>query len=696
MKQKTLFGADEINNQIKLDSGMVLEINHLKQKATLYRKGTFVKTVNLLDNVEKRLFTVEIAELGANKTYLASALGITRQTIYNYLEIKKYYGLEGLIHSYTTSDDCNTLRQHRKKHSHKRHQGNKANQVAQLRKKEKQAHDELDQHQSSFNFSSGYEHNIEQKELPFYEEHDWKFSRYAGILTYQIPMVSEWKWLQLLMKYFGSAYKIFMVFLLMACRNIRSIEQLKNIRLREAGIALGVKRVPSKPKVWEWFYIVCQQGVSSFIKRDYFRHQLHSGLVGFWLWFTDGHLLPYTGKEKVHYSYNTQRRMVYPGQTNFVTCDESGRIVDFEIQEGKGDLRGRIKQLPQGWINEIPSTAVQVFDREGDGVGFFSELVKNNCAFVTWEKHVDTNKLASLDDSLFIKGLTYNGKPYSLFEEDKKFTYKPDNPGAEKHEFNLRRIYLWNKSSRRRACGLAYSADKQMSIEDCAIAILSRWGASENTFKHLGVRHPFHYHPGFKLVESENQEIANPEVKKKKKIIDQLNRDLNKLYKKLAISKESLNKDGTVRQNSVREQLKSLVAVQQEELKLLKLEKKQLPERVDVSTLENYKSFKKIDNEGKNLFDFVTCSVWNARKQLIDWLRPYYLQENELVDLFYAITECHGWIKSTKKEVIFRLEPLQQHKRRVAQEKLCRKLTQLGAQTPTGKWLKIEVGESPL
>lgn len=695
MKQKSLFEADKISNQIKLDSGLVLKINRLKQKATLYRKGTFVKTINLLDNVEKRLFTVEVAELGANITSLASALGITRQTVYNYLEIKKYYGLEGLIHGYTISGS-DSLRQHRKKHSHKRHQGNKAKQVAELRKREKQAHDKLKEHQIRFNFSSNYEHNIEQKELPFYEQHDWKFSRYAGILTYLIPLVSEWKWLQLVMKYFGSAYKIFMVFLLMAARNIRSIEQLKNIRLREAGIALGVKRVPSKPKVWEWFYIVCQQRLSSFIKQDYFRHQLRSGLVGFWMWFTDGHLLPYTGKEKVHYSYNTQRRMVCPGQTNFVTCDESGRIVDFEIQEGKGDLRGRIKQLPQEWINEIPSAAVQVFDREGNGVGFFSGLVKSNCAFVTWEKNVDAKKLAALDDSLFIKDLTYNDKCYSLFEEDKLFSYSPDNADEVKHEFTLRRIYLWNKSSKRRTCGLAYSADKQMSTKDCAIAILSRWGASENTFKHLGVRHPFHYHPGFKLTESENQQIANPEVKEKQKIIDQLNRCLTKLYKKLAISKESLKKDGTVRQNSVREQLKSLVATEQEALKLLKQEKKQLAERVDVSTLENYRNFKKIDNEGKNLFDFVTCSVWNARKQLIDWLRPYYLLENELVDLFYAITECHGWIKSTKNEVIFRLEPLQQHKRRVAQEKLCRKLTQLGAQTPTGKWLKIEVGESPL
>ena len=80
---------------------------------------------------------------------------------------------------------------------------------------------------------------------------------------------------------------------------------------------------------------------------------------------------------------------------------------------------------------------------------------------------------------------------------------------------------------------------------------------------------------------------------------------------------------------------------------------------------------------------------------MVDWLRPFLNQDSEVVDLFYAITDCHGWIKSTKQEVIVRLEPLQQPMRRSAQEQLCRKLSSLGAQTPTGKRLLIEVGTRP-
>jgi hypothetical protein len=88
-------------------------------------------------------------------------------------------------------------------------------------------------------------------------------------------------------------------FVLMAAANIGSIEQLKNIRGREAGLVLGIRRIASKPKIWEWFYRAAQLEVSQFLLVDYFRTQIRSGLVGLWLWFYDGHLLPYSGKHQV-------------------------------------------------------------------------------------------------------------------------------------------------------------------------------------------------------------------------------------------------------------------------------------------------------------------------------------------------------------------------------------------------------------
>jgi hypothetical protein len=56
---------------------------------------------------------------------------------------------------------------------------------------------------------------------------NWKSSRYAGIFVYLICLISKSKWLELIIGYFGNAYKIFMFFVLMVGCNIPSIEQLK-------------------------------------------------------------------------------------------------------------------------------------------------------------------------------------------------------------------------------------------------------------------------------------------------------------------------------------------------------------------------------------------------------------------------------------------------------------------------------------
>jgi hypothetical protein len=368
--------------------------------------------------------------------------------------------------------------------------------------------------------------------------------------------------------------------------------------------------------------------------------------------------------------------------------------VDFEIQEGKGDLRGYILNLNKRWQDELIESPVHVFDREGYASDFFHSLLEGQVCFVTWEKYADTDKLKALADEMFTDVFEFNDKTYRIFEGEKTFTHRLEDEREQK--FTLRRIYIWNVTSNRRTSALAgVSADK-LSTQDCAMAILSRWGASENTFKHLVDKHPLHYQPGFEMVDSEKQIITNPHYKQKQGLLARLKTQLNKIYKKFSKSKEVFNKDGSIRQNSAHHRLKRDIEKQEAEIAELKQQIKQTPEKIDISSLEDYRSFKRICNESKNLFDFVTSSVWNARKQMVEWLLPFYENKNEYVDLFYAISNCQGWIKSEKHKVTVRLEPLEQPSRRAAQEQLCRKLSALGALTPAGKSLAIEVGDSPL
>lgn len=659
-----------------------------KDLVTLKNCDVIVRKVDLSDKPAKKVFVTEAVELGATQSRLAETLNISRQTIHNYIEIKKKFGTEGLLAGYNLKMGKN-LAEHRKDAQCNRIQGNKAVILAEERKAKRLENQRKEQ---ELDFIFG-EEGVSRDDQPFNGLHDWKFTRFAGVFPYLIVLINENQWVNLIMGYFGSAYKIFLVFLLMAARNIKSIEQLKNINQKEAGLILGINRLPNKKNTWLLFYAACNLQRSVGLCKAFFKHQFLSGLVSTHIWFTDGHLLPYSGKKKVHPAFNTQRKMMMPGQTNMVTCDITGRIVDFQIQEGKGDLKTHIVHLKQKWDKEITKPSIMVFDREGYGAAFFNNLIKNKIPFVTWEKYVDSKALNALDDAKFNEYFEMNHKKYYIFEGEKTFTFKQDD---KTQTLTLRKIYLWNQTSNRRTCGLAWDAGRSMTTLECAQAILSRWGASENTFKHLYDRHPFHYHPGFTTVDSENQSVANPAVKSIDKEIKELRKKLDKSYKKVAKAKDVLNKDGSKRENSLKARLESeITRLEKKRTKLLET-KKQLPERVDVSTLQNYNSFNKIDNEGKNLFDFVTASVWNVRKSMTDWLFCHYPNQNEYVDLFYTITQCHGWIKSEADRVVVRLEPLQQPSRRKVQEQFCNSLNALNAYIPIGKKLQIEVGPAPI
>ena len=687
--QNSLFVEDNSTDDVEyIDLGKGLGLRIIpgyKKQAQLYRHGTLIKAVSLRDKVAKRIFAVEVVELGAFQSRLADALGITRQTIHNYREIEKHFGFEGLIHGYTVADTKSKDKQ-KALHADSRPQGNKAQQVAEIRRQErlKQSGEAVETAELNFTVENEEAPSLSDEDQPFAQEHAWESTRYAGVGIYWIALLTHWNWLHLITSRFGTGWRIFSIFLLMASHNIRSIEQLKNVQLREAGLILGLEKIPCKSVVWTWFYEVAAQLKAKKLMAAYFRYQINTGLVGLWLWFSDGHLLPYTGKSKVHYAYNTQRRMPVPGRTNQVTTDATGRIVDFEIQEGKGDMKGCLLSLQDKWGDDLPRKPVLVFDREGHDGNFFHNLIEQCSPFVTWDKHVDKDKLSKIDDKDFAIDFAFNGKEYSVFEGTKEFKY---GEKENRKSFSIRRIYLWNRTSKRRTCALAWSDESMaLSTQECAEAILSRWGASENAFKHIQERHPFHYHPGFKLSTSDRQGIANPEIKAKQKEISGIRASLAKLYEASAKSKSE----------------KKHVEIQEDIARLQELkrqcleERKNLPAKIDASTLEDYKSFNKIDNEGKYLFDFVTTSVWNARKKMVSWLSEYYDEENNLVDLFYAITSAHGWVKNETDKVTVRLEPIQQPKRRAAQEQFCRKLNNLGAQLPNGKWIVVEVGDSPI
>lgn len=796
-----------VEGYFDLGSGHVL---HLplgpRHHGDLYFQGNFIKRVNLADKSEKRIFVVELLQKDINQTRLAEVLNLSRQTLHNYRESYRMFGITGLLHGYSPSQSKSDDVQ-RRIHVNQRRPGSKARELEAMRRENKakisnEKQDDLawdgkvdaiytlqetaiddvlpsapaqittpqpaqpevpsiseqsapptvaEEHtvvDASFSNASTTDaipdnnHDTNQSdtstplpstvnekvsEIPYADNHGWEINRYAGIFVMLMMLIGQSEWILRIFRLFGNGWRIMTVFVFMVVTNTRSMEQMKHHRQDEVGRLLGLKRLPALDTLWTWFHAAADLRRSPILLREFFAHQIRNGIVSIRFWFTDGHALPYTGQESVHATWSTQRRMPIPGQTNMVTCDTKGRIVAFDIQEGHGDLRSRILSLgkyAQG--QSLGTLPIHVFDREGDGAEFFSELVQSKTPFITWEKNANQEKLIALKEADFTDSIEINGTHYNLLEQVKTYTYQPktvadaEQPEAvtdakqpeavvdaeqhktvadakqPEHRFDLRRVVMLNMRTSQRVSVLCGDAGLQLSMRDIAFGMLNRWGMSENTFKHIQTRHPYHYHPGFGLSKSEKQDIANPQIKVLEKQITTIENKLAKHYYKHSKSKPSLKQDGSERMNSLHKRLTDAIAVEEALLKKLKDDKAKLPKRIDVSGLADYKSFNVIDNEGKNLFDFVTTSVWNARRQLLDWLDDMYAKDQDRVDLLYAIFNCQGWIRSDDRWVVVRLEPLQQPARRYAQEQLCRKLMGLGSRIPGGKWLRIEVGDSPL
>jgi hypothetical protein len=411
---------------------------------------------------------------------------------------------------------------------------------------------------------------------------------------------------------------------------------------------------------------------------------MRKGLVSLGCLFLDGHYIPYTGKEKVHLNFHTQRNMMQPGQNELYIHDIKGRIVYFDLQEGKGNMLEVIKEQSKAiapFLQDHPP--LFVVDKEIWGVDNFLYLQQHGCRFITWEKNTDASKVNAIEDDLFSEPFEVNNKSYRGYELKK--IYKNVN----KKSIELRRIVIWNLKTGRRP--VAISNDKDEDMQSLAVGMLNRWGKSENSFKHLKSRTSMHYNPTIDISKSsEYQDIKNPEYIKVEKELKTLKNKLAKTERAIGRKPMNKNKDGSLRKNKSREEMIQIQKALHEQIQQVQNKISQLPKRVNVNSVEGKKEFKTIDTEGKMLWDISQAYMWNSRKYLSNMLKEYLPNERDLLPVLEAITKSKGKLKISKEAITVVLEPLERKQFCNAQIQLCRKLNQLH-QTINNKQLLFDV-----
>lgn len=640
-----------------------LSIERQKNTLTLYQFNIPVKTISVKDAFKRRLLTVELVkDYGVKVSRVAQALQISRTTVYNTMDSYKEYGIQGLSHS-----QMRTV-------------GNKARLHENSRKNRKKNHQQII--------------------LPLYkpspdcfaEVHDWQSSRYAGGLIFSALLEKDWQFMSFFSNVYGQFLHIFILFSQMLVHGIQSVEQLKAVKRREFRLVCGLDKIPSRKTLLKHLHRVVQFGSAVKLIKQFFLYQLKSGLVSSYLLYVDGHFIPYSGKATVHKGYSTQRRLAMPGQTNLVFHDATGRIVYFQLEEGKGDLRQVIEDLSkeiQGYFQESVSPLI-VSDREVWSIDHFNRMLSYR--FLTWEKHSDSAKINALCEDDFSESVVINDHIYRFYEFPQKRRYFNSD---KSQSIDLRRIVIWNVSSNHRS--VCVSNDDHEKAPFLGQAMLGRWGRSENGFKYLKERFNPHYIPLIKATEdSLNQEVDNPIVKELMQQINKINKQLQKNANALVHAVEYYNRDGSIRANSKRQQLLRERSVLEIERNSVKANLKAAPARITKREASHgEKSFKIIDREAKNCFDLVQAMVWNARRTLIDILKNHYSDPRDVVNLLDHITHSHGWIKNTEKAVMVRLEPMDLPSFRNAQKEFCKALNNLKSQLPNGKLLIFSVGNKP-
>ncbi len=655
-----------------------------RYNVAVYQAGRFLKQVNIYDQFDTRLFVIDLIERhGATKSKLADALGISRTSVDLWLVLYRSGGQKALVNSSRKGSANKTANGREKEIT--RPEGDKyawaKAHKEELKKEETGKRQQLEKCQLTI--SLGTEQPRSSKDTEHFNDEFEEDNRHAGSFIYWCASQANNDIMSLIHTSYGKYSTVFYLFFMMHVNKIGSLEQLKTMFKKEFGRLVGLKKLPNLPALRSLLHEIASMKISKTVVGDYFKNQMHKGLVSLWHLFVDGHFIPYTGKEKVHKNFHTQTGEMEPGQNELFIHDIEGRIVYFDIQEGKGDMLGMIIDKSKEYapyIGNMPPLFIA--DKEIWGVEKF--LLLADCRFVTWEKNTDAQEINKLPESVFSPPFNLNGIVYQVYETEG--TYK----NIHGQNIGLRRLVIWNHQSCRRS--VAVSNDSYEDSISLAYAMLNRWGKSENGFKHLGDRTNMHYNPLFEIEKlSENQQIINPLYYQLQNQLQQQKKEMDKTERGLGRKQIKTNRDGSLRKNNARNDLQLKREQLAIDVERTKSELKACPEKLNLSEQQEIKKFKVIETEGKRIWDFTEVVFWNTRKKLISLLKEYLPDERDLIPVLEAITKCKGIIKSTKDSVIVKLEPLERQKFRQAQIQFCRRLNDMEAKLDNGKKIFFDV-----
>jgi len=460
--------------------------------------------------------------------------------------------------------------------------------------------------------------------------------------------------------------------ILLFCANMIDVEEnIKNYSDKRLGEILGKNKFPSLRSYREnMSKIIEKTDIEKFqfsLCKNYFEKNEKSTEI-----YIDGHFLPYHGFSTLFKGYNPIRRFAINGRTAYFLNNASGRPFFFILSDGYKGFREYLIEIAQN-LEKITGKKPQddilmVFDRGGFGKEFCEELSKYS-EFICWK----------LGKSILPNKVDW----HEVILEDQSNEYGKVEPikvsACETLEINNGKIErnIWIKNNEK--ISIAFSNNKNRSLENLVRVLTKRWALQENIFKGLkkiGIDKISSYQKelypeNWLLVENKIRLVANPE-----KLI--FKDKLNALKKEIKVLNEKVGKKFLKGAKEKSFQiLKERIEVKQNELESLQASMNKISDKINITKLIQTKNIVKLTDEKKKFLDLVKILSYNVQQDIVDFILPNYKNQRDVNMFVRQLLKKSGKIKISENKITIKFEKFSSKRKTSVLNFLCKTINEM-------------------
>jgi hypothetical protein len=440
---------------------------------------------------------------------------------------------------------------------------------------------------------------------------------------------------------FYSALHILLVLGFMALGRIRRPEALRHIPPGEFGKVIGLDRVPEVRTLREKIALMAATGDPGAWMKELSKSWLEGDPEEAGYLYVDGHVRVYHGElATLPRRFVSRERLCLRGTTDYWVNDAVGRpffVVSKAVTEGLADalLNDIVPELLLS-VPQQPTTAelnadaqlhrfVMVFDREGATHSLLSQLWEQRIGALTYRKNVRD----VWPESEFVEQevLAPGGESSRM-----KLAMRQTQLGAGKASIPVTEVRRLTETGHQTA---VITTARRLDPTLMASRMFSRW-CQENYFaymmQHFDIDGLIEY--GVQSLPG-TVRVVNPAWRKLDVEVRKTRQAEQRLQARVAIS--SVADDLEIQKKA--ESVEAMQAVQ-EQLKRLRLERKDTPRKVTIDSLPEDQRPNELLPLGKMLCDSVKMIAYRAETAMVALLRRHLKNEDEaralIRDLFVA------------------------------------------------------------